>query len=476
MTADRGPMKPDRLMRLGVEAMSAESVPLEGIQRTLAKLGLDPAAATHVGPRRVVRARFLILRPAALFSVLMGVFVLWYAYIEQDPNIPVPTPAVPTENAFRYFVAAAQATEEGWQRSQLDRRRTASTGPETTLTLAEKKKLLAAQDRALRFLRAGLAYPYYEPPVRTFEHGFPYYSGYRELARLLATEADVHAAEGRFEQAARSHLDAIDLGSRIPRGAPLVGRFVGIACEAIGRNGLWPRLERLNARECRQVVARLEEIEGRRVPLRETLDEEVVMTVAALQHFMRQRNWRMQLTSLTGSSHNSWLLFLTSLTRSKSDFVREYVEVARRTRERLERYPDRFLPEPPYASLSPIGELGLVPLNTVAFKDALNEAETRLILVSAAVRAYQLERGQAPRTLTELVKARYLQRMPEDPFAPPGTTLRLISKDGKPVVYSIGPDLKDDGGRPAIRRAASDEGIVHVQPDSWGDVVAGINK
>ena len=67
-----------------------------------------------------------------------------------------------------------------------------------------------------------------------------------------------------------------------------------------------------------------------------------------------------------------------------------------------------------------------------------------LLLAELAVAAYRKEHGVAPDTLDQLVSD-YLANMPPDPWSGKPVILRKTA-DGV-VVYSVGSDGKDDGGR-----------------------------
>ena len=71
---------------------------------------------------------------------------------------------------------------------------------------------------------------------------------------------------------------------------------------------------------------------------------------------------------------------------------------------------------------------------------------TALVL---ALRLHQLEHGgKLPAPLAELVTANCLEKLPDDPFAPPGTTFGYrVNPDGSFVVWSRGDNLQDDGGK-----------------------------
>jgi len=79
-------------------------------------------------------------------------------------------------------------------------------------------------------------------------------------------------------------------------------------------------------------------------------------------------------------------------------------------------------------------------LQHVARAQAANGAA----LVAVATTRYRLDHGSLPEKLDVLVPA-YLDEIPADPFD--GKPLRLVHKDDQWIVYSIGPDGKDDGGQ-----------------------------
>jgi hypothetical protein len=64
--------------------------------------------------------------------------------------------------------------------------------------------------------------------------------------------------------------------------------------------------------------------------------------------------------------------------------------------------------------------------------------------VALAVQRYRLANGDIPDTLTELVPT-YIETVPKDPFD--GSELRYRKLESGFVVYSVGEDGRDDGGR-----------------------------
>jgi hypothetical protein len=75
------------------------------------------------------------------------------------------------------------------------------------------------------------------------------------------------------------------------------------------------------------------------------------------------------------------------------------------------------------------------------------EAVSRGALALVALRRWQLTGGDPSADLAAIARASGLPDVPADPYRPDGGPLRLAVVDGEPLVYSIGPDDRDDGGR-----------------------------
>jgi hypothetical protein len=73
-------------------------------------------------------------------------------------------------------------------------------------------------------------------------------------------------------------------------------------------------------------------------------------------------------------------------------------------------------------------------------------------LTALAAERYRLANNRWPTSLDELCP-RFLAEIPLDPYD--GKPLRLAARDDGIVIYTIGPDGKDDGGK-IINRAVRD--------------------
>ena len=198
-------------------------------------------------------------RKGAVLLLLTACAAGWWQYLNHVPDISVPTPTMPSPNAFdRYVQAGNSLVNEGAVRNAITRDDAIRRQNRKPLTPEQKTGLLEANKPALETLRSGFALPYQHPPLRSFDVAFPYLEKFRSLARLLTLEAQMREANGDHAGAANSYLDAIRLGADIPRGGALIQELVGIACEAIGRRPLWALSEKLSADEAREAARRME--------------------------------------------------------------------------------------------------------------------------------------------------------------------------------------------------------------------------
>jgi hypothetical protein len=62
-----------------------------------------------------------------------------------------------------------------------------------------------------------------------------------------------------------------------------------------------------------------------------------------------------------------------------------------------------------------------------------------------ALRRYELTHGHLPAALAEAAAETSLKSVPIDPYS--GQPLRFALVDGTPIVYAVGKDIQDDGGR-----------------------------
>jgi len=145
----------------------------------------------------------------------------------------------------------------------------------------------------------------------------------------------------------------------------------------------------------------------------------------------------------------------------------------------MSKHPDRYslhLP-PPREPQDLLNKLLLPVFLHEEFRDVECETRNGFLLVTLALHAYRLEHHHDPASLTELTPE-YLKKLPEDPFVARDTFKYRVEGEGY-VLYSVGPDGRDDGGTPVYDGKAEigayPEARYYVKHNSTGDIVAGKN-
>lgn len=93
------------------------------------------------------------------------------------------------------------------------------------------------------------------------------------------------------------------------------------------------------------------------------------------------------------------------------------------------------------------------------------EAERRMLIADIARARYEIDNGETPNTLGHLVPA-YLAAIPIDPMD--GLPIRYrLDPRGQPVLYSVGPDCKDDDGNPERPDAKPSAALSHSRDMVW---------
>jgi hypothetical protein len=507
-TADRG-------LARGIERLRAEAAPEAGLARTLAAIGAAPVARA---PRsRKWKATFRRgLIPAGTTTALLAAG--WLYYIDINPTVKIPTPVMPSVNAFDFF-RRARAAEQDVKvmgaietntpykvRINVKNPQAGKPGQPSTIS-AEKSKSFSPDEvthvigenrEALALLRQGLDLPYQSPPIRSSSAQLPYFAEDRELARVLSVEARVREARGDRMGAANSRLDAMQLGAMIPHGSTLIGKLVGIACEAIGRAQLWRQVDELSAPEARAAARRMERIVQLHVPEADTLQEEAWFMQANLMEIFRYPRWRMSTglyngeQNVLGANLSGMAFYARMLPYSKRRIMHDVTQFWNQNiRDARLPYCARKLTTPPGAenqeqaisrNWDPLLDILCPVFAQTGFADTTCEVQDVLLMTMFALRAYHQEHHAYPETLAALVPE-YLSATPADPFVQ-SQPLRYRRVAAKYLLYSVGPDGKDDGGKPivsqfVIDRSWSVEKQVSMRyaiaPDSQGDIVAGVN-
>jgi hypothetical protein len=181
----------------------------------------------------------------------------------------------------------------------------------------------------------------------------------KRLAQAMTAEGRLAEMENRPADAAEAYLAVIRLGCAMSQGGLIIDSLVDIAIESIGTTGMQRLAPTLDAKQCREAAAALELCEARRDPT------EVIRA--------QERAWARRTWGFKGQ----------------------------------------------IAGLFTFKTLRQIEQKWVSKANA-QQTRTRSLLVQLAARAYELEKGERPKSVADLVPA-YLKTIPQDPAT--GTNL-----------------------------------------------------
>lgn len=294
---------------------------------------------------------------------------------------------------------------------------------------------------ALRLLRKALRGECRLPlPKDYFDMATHLMAGFRSGARLLSMQASARREHARYLDAAQASIHAMRLGHDVATQRTLISLLVGIACEAIGRQALEQTIPHMSARDSLTAIQWLQEAEKERIPFVETVQgeamfprrtfiaftQELASPDADLAEVERQNELPPgSLTDLAKSWRAMDKLIAASLGRANQPY---------------------WQPVPEIKAQDALAELFVSPdlLRSGRTHVTRGEAQLHLAVPHLAAHAYWQNEGKPPAILDALVPD-YLAEVPTDPFS--GKPLQSSARDGEFVVYSVGPDGVDDGGK-----------------------------
>jgi len=418
----------------------------------------------------------------------------------KPPLVTVSNPVMPNPNAYDDYVAAATGIVNSKQINEVSRliptfqpaapypgdpdgqSHAAVYPPPTMPGIFRSKAALVEQNAAvIAQLHQGFDHSYLQPARRTY-NAYYYSAEFRGLARLLALQGQARIEKGDWPGAIDSYLDILRMGEEIPRGATVMGSVSATTCRFIGCQPLWKAIEHLNAAQSHVALHRLTSILDRHLPFADTLQEEKWFGQNLRLEIFRDPRRYAVMFNLVGNPDDSaseMRLAMYSaiyLVYSKNRIMHGFTVYMDAASAQARQPYALHLPEPPEPK-DPMNQMFLPNWMQERWEDVHSETLNELLLVTLALHTYRLEQGHYPASLAELAPA-YLQKLPDDPCAAEGT-FHYRLKGADYVLYSVGPDGKDDGGRPIDnpKDASATYPLwrYRVGRESLGDIVAGIN-
>ncbi len=279
-------------------------------------------------------------------------------------------------------------------------------------------------------------------------------SNVRALARLATAAALVAAAEGRIDEALRYWKDGVVVGRGPEADRFLISQMVRIACLKISCFGLEALVQgqRLDVNQLGQALETLQGLKFRTGLVR-GLQGELALCSSLFS----------SLDSLKGGTLQTVFDFYSNPVvgplrqydeRTMLVCMTELIELAEQPYHQIDRQLKDWERR--------LSQQRIPTLLTRAFVPALSRslkvlADAEAVLATAqtgvALELYRLSHGYYPDALSDLAPD-FLPEIPLDPFD--GKPLRYVKSDDRVLVYSIGEDLRDDGGS--------------AEPDTYGDL------
>jgi hypothetical protein len=349
------------------------------------------------------------------------------------PDITIPDHVMPADNALDYFQDAFQLSLSTKHNNPHDMAGARS----TTNTLANFRAFAIEAAPALKIMREGLNHPFMSPAQRSVSSAQPkFYASLIDLDRTDVAAAHYYAVSDDPGRAMEMRLDGLEMGVMMQRGSGLVGADLGLSCEAIADSGIEPLIPRLTAGDLKRAASRMNEIARKSVPYSDIMLEEGNIQAALSIEMLRDRKDE-YVQSIPFSFVNK-----RALLRKNLDWYAAMAAEARVPFSGQSRVP---VPSNYFAELA-----GPAPLTARAHFVAM-DAVFSIIRVEIALYQYKIQNGKFPTTLAQLCPD-YFPFVPLDPCDPrPAPPLRYAVKNSGNsfLLYSIGPDRIDNGGKPA---------------------------
>jgi hypothetical protein len=325
-----------------------------------------------------------------------------------------------------------------WKRS-----RTFGSGGRTEPLVEKTKTLINAffsdKQQGLEMLHKAAAIEHCRYPV-DFSKGsaalVPHIGQVRKGAKLLELEAILSAENGRGEQAVRSLKSALALGRSLSKEPLVVSQLARVACQTLAVSGL------------ERVINRTELADEQILKLSQLLAD-AEQPCAMSRAFVGERCRVIDLSTkpaveeldLSAPAIAVWKLLglFDRVAIRYLDIVDGHIDAAW-----LPLHQRYDTAEALDAKLRNARLSGGLDWARVTQSVLGNIAGLRTARVALAVQRHRLAEGKFVDTLAELVPT-YLDAVPKDPFD--GEDMRYERLAAGYVVYSVGEDLSDDGGK-----------------------------
>jgi ABC-type transport system involved in multi-copper enzyme maturation permease subunit len=383
-----------------------------------------------------------------------------------------------SENSSRQLLKAKEMLPKAWDTAEADTA-TKDVRPEVLLRPEEVQAVRAALANvplALAEARRLSDLPHGRYPVNwssdVFSTLLPHLQETRSVAKLLALDALRRAQDNDADGALTSCRALLNAARSIGDEPTLISLLVRISEVKMALDGI------------ERTLAQGEPSEKTLKALQDVLEEEDRQPLLLLgmrgeragvsRFFEALRSGEGKAAGIFGASANRldrWAtemllpLIAGSLKACQAEFLRNYNALVEAAKLPPEQQDARFGALGIPASMNVLVRMIYPAIGRIATSYRRDQAEVRCALAALAVERYRRQHGRWPVSLSALVPGQ-LADVPLDPYD--GQPLRYRQVADGTVIYSVGPDLVDDGGKlvPSGRgNAGTDLGMRLWNPD-----------
>jgi hypothetical protein len=327
--------------------------------------------------------------------------------------------------------------------------------PTRTEPMDEEMKALIAQyvadnNEAIEMLHTAAAIEHSRYPIDLsagFEAAIPDLSEIRTAVRLLELEAILHAENGDGKSAVRSVISSFGIARSLTKEPLLITQLVRNGCQNLAASTIEYCINRIELAdeqlvkliECVYNIELISDIScafvGERCMGLSFFKDPGSMNPDVISGIPFQP--LLELYKVIGMADSDAIIYL--------DIMDGYIKTAQLpVHQRLKA---AKAIDTRFESTSQIHIMlhaimpALARVNTIELRNIAKLNTARIALV---IERYRLAAGKLPESLSELVPS-YLESVPKDPFD--GNEIRYKKLEAGFVVYSIGEDLSDDGGK-----------------------------
>jgi hypothetical protein len=346
------------------------------------------------------------------------------------------------------------------------------TEPLTEETKALVTRYIADNQQALELLHKGAAIEHSRYPVdlsKGLEAFMLDFENIRQSTRLLKLEAILDAENGKPEQAADSITSAFGLTRSLSKEPKLVSQLVRIACQSLTVSTLERAVNRteFSDEQLADLSRTLVNAEDPCAVVRAFVGERceglsiLKMPAAKIHPLLDMASYRPH--PLVGAPA-IWLYRFAGLADMDAiiylDLMNDYIKALKLPPEQRQEAADAV--DARFDKTSRIHVLLhtiMHELSNCTIIDLRIAAQLRTARAGLAIERYRLAAGKLPESLAKLMPT-YLDAVPKDPFD--GKDLRYKKLGTGFVVYSIGKDGNDDGGKERPRKRTGSDVPVDV--------------